>query len=288
MKRIIICLLAITLVFSFVGMCLGENANGTANTAEGYDLLGGVWTVGAVNHDGRIYDVHDIDSLEDLYDNIYLSFHEDGSFIYINMYHSQGLYVPFKENSYLLKRQSLYRFKTTDDGIIKEDIESDKKVTYLVEFVGDKNTLLFGALDPITGKIKADDAPLYLVKDGGESEYIAKHKTQVSGSKASSDRDNKAVTTGEKNALKRAQDYLSILPFSHDGLIEQLEYEGYTHSEATYAADNCNANWNAQAVKKAADYLEIMAFSRSGLIAQLQYDGFTYDQAVYGAEKNGY
>ena len=71
-------------------------------------------------------------------------------------------------------------------------------------------------------------------------------------------------------------------------LIDQLEYEGFTSSEATYGADNCGANWNTQAAKKAADYLDIFAFSRAELIDQLEFDGFTYDQAVYGAEKNGY
>lgn len=96
------------------------------------------------------------------------------------------------------------------------------------------------------------------------------------------------VTTGMKNALKAAKNYLSIMPFSYEGLIEQLEYEQYTHSEAVYAADNCGADWKEQAAKKAAAYLDIMAFSREGLIEQLEYEGFTHEQAVYGVEQNGY
>ena len=75
--------------------------------------------------------------------------------------------------------------------------------------------------------------------------------------------------------------------FSYEGLIEQLEYEGFTPDEAEYGVDNCNANWKEQAVKKAASYLRSSSFSRSELIDQLEYEGFTYEQAVYGVEQNG-
>lgn len=95
-------------------------------------------------------------------------------------------------------------------------------------------------------------------------------------------------TTGEKNALKTAQNYLDFMPFSYSGLIDQLEYEGYTHSEAVYGADNCGADWNKQAEKCAANYLAFMSFSRQELIEQLEYEGFTNSQAVHGVEANGY
>lgn len=77
------------------------------------------------------------------------------------------------------------------------------------------------------------------------------------------------------------------MPFSYTGLIEQLEFEQYSHEEAVYAADNCGADWNEQAAKKAQDYLDIMAFSRQGLIDQLQFEGYTYEQAVYGVNQVG-
>lgn len=96
------------------------------------------------------------------------------------------------------------------------------------------------------------------------------------------------TTTGQTNALKKAKEYLGFTSFSHEGLIGQLEYEGFTKEEASYGADNCGADWNEQASKKAKDYLDFMAFSRDSLIEQLEYDGFTHEQAVYGAEKNGY
>ena len=95
------------------------------------------------------------------------------------------------------------------------------------------------------------------------------------------------VTSSQKNALKRAKECLKTMPFSYTGLIEQLEFEQYSHEDAVYAADNCGADWNEQAAKKAQDYLDIMAFSRQGLIDQLQFEGYTYEQAVYGVNQVG-
>lgn len=103
----------------------------------------------------------------------------------------------------------------------------------------------------------------------------------------SGDGDSNA-TTGEKNALRSAKEYLAVMPFSYTGLINQLKFEGYSTEEATYGADNCGADWNEQAAKSAKSYLDIMSFSRSGLIEQLEFEGYTHEQAVYGAEANGY
>ena len=77
------------------------------------------------------------------------------------------------------------------------------------------------------------------------------------------------------------------MAFSRKGLIEQLQYEGYTYEQSVYATDNCGADWNEQAAKKAQSYLDIMAFSRQGLIDQLQFEGYTYEQAVYGVNQVG-
>lgn len=85
---------------------------------------------------------------------------------------------------------------------------------------------------------------------------------------------------GEQNALKRAKEYLNYSSFSYDGLVEQLEFEGYTHSEAVYAADNCGANWNSQASDKAKEYLKYSAFSYSGLVEQLEFEGYSHSDAI--------
>ena len=36
------------------------------------------------------------------------------------------------------------------------------------------------------------------------------------------------LTAGQQNALDKADDYLRFTSFSHDGLVEQLEFEGFT------------------------------------------------------------
>jgi hypothetical protein len=95
-------------------------------------------------------------------------------------------------------------------------------------------------------------------------------------------------TLGERNAARKALDYLRFMPFSRDGLIKQLEYEGFTHQEAVYGVDQSGANWNEQAALKAEEYLKLMSFSRSGLIDQLEYEGFTPQQAEYGVRAVGY
>lgn len=96
------------------------------------------------------------------------------------------------------------------------------------------------------------------------------------------------ATVGQKNALAKAKQYLSVMAYSYDGLIKQLEYEKFSHEDSVYGADNCGADWNEQAAKKAKNYLDIMAYSRDGLIEQLEYEGFTNEQAVCGVEANGY
>ncbi len=96
------------------------------------------------------------------------------------------------------------------------------------------------------------------------------------------------LTMGQKNALRSAETYLNTMAFSREGLIEQLEFEGYSNEEAVFAVDNCGADWKEQAVKSAKTYLDTMSFSREGLIDQLEFEGFTHEQAVYGVEQNGY
>ena len=95
------------------------------------------------------------------------------------------------------------------------------------------------------------------------------------------------VTAGQQNALRTAQSYINIMPFSRSGLIDQLMFEGYSSEDATYAVDALNADWNEQAAKAAEAYLDIMGFSRSGLIDQLVFEGYTREQAEYGVSEAG-
>lgn len=96
--------------------------------------------------------------------------------------------------------------------------------------------------------------------------------------------DTSNMTMGQKNALQSAKDYLAFSAFSYSGLIEQLEYEQYSHDDAVFAVDNCGADWFEQALESALSYLSFSAFSYTGLIEQLEYEGFTQEQATYAAD----
>ena len=96
------------------------------------------------------------------------------------------------------------------------------------------------------------------------------------------------LSTGQSNALSKAAEYLQYSAFSYSGLIGQLEYEGFSTEDATYAVDNCGADWNEQAAMKAQQYLDYSSFSRDSLIDQLEYEGFTQSQAEYGVSAVGY
>ncbi len=80
---------------------------------------------------------------------------------------------------------------------------------------------------------------------------------------------------------------MSFGGFSRQGLINQLEYEGYTNSEATFGADTQNADWNEQASLAAQSYLDFAEFTRQELVNQLLFDDFSQSEAEYGVNAVG-
>ena len=129
-----------------------------------------------------------------------------------------------------------------------------------------------------------EESPKLSAKPSEEPE----EKPSAKPSKKTVQEPKEEITAGQRNALEAARSYLHYAAFSYQGLIEQLEYEGYTKEEAKYGADHCGADWKEQAVKCAKSYLSFSTFSRQELIRQLEFEGFTHEQAVYGVEKNGY
>ncbi len=95
------------------------------------------------------------------------------------------------------------------------------------------------------------------------------------------------MTLAQENAVRKANDYLKFTAFSKTGLADQLEFEGFSSEEATFAVNNIVVDWKEQAAVKAQEYLDLSAFSRSGLIDQLEFEGFTTEEATYGVDKVG-
>ena len=122
------------------------------------------------------------------------------------------------------------------------------------------------------------------VSESDRADIIVDHENT---NKDSAEEEIPAISTGEAQALKKAEGYLDFSAYSYDGLIHQLEYEGFSEDDSRYGADNCGADWNDQAVKKAKSYLDFSAYSYSGLKDQLIYEKFTEDQAAYGADNCG-
>ena len=108
------------------------------------------------------------------------------------------------------------------------------------------------------------------------------------GSSGSSSSSGEGTSVSQQNAVESAESYLGVSAFSKAGLVEQLEFEGYSNADATYAVNNISVDWFEQAAKSAESYLNVSSFSRQGLIDQLLFEEFTREEAEYGVNAVGF
>lgn len=103
--------------------------------------------------------------------------------------------------------------------------------------------------------------------------------------------DEYSLVDWNEQAFESAENYLDFMSFSRSGLLEQLEFEGFTPEQAEYGVsaleENNLVDWNEQAALSAESYLDYMEFSRQSLIDQLVFEGFTQEQAEYGVTQAG-
>jgi hypothetical protein len=100
---------------------------------------------------------------------------------------------------------------------------------------------------------------------------------------------NPSLTGGQQQAVDSAEGYLGDgQGFSEQGLLSQLTSkfgEGFSTSDAEFAINDLNPNWDQQAVDSAEGYLSGgQGFSEQGLLQQLTStagEGFTEAQADY-------
>ena len=208
------------------------------------------------------------------------------------------------ENNSTVKTEKL----VTNENISSEEMkkiyneEKEKNTnykTYTIWFFSDKDTAL-KANDYELGYVTSKDGEIIIenkkeIKEAEEQkkekEKLEKEeKERLEQERLEQEKKQKVenASIGEKNALNKAKSYLNYTAFSYSGLVEQLEFEGFSNSEAKFGADNCGANWKEQAAKKAKQYMDYSSFSKKGLIDQLEYEGFTLEQAEYGAKAVGY
>ena len=98
----------------------------------------------------------------------------------------------------------------------------------------------------------------------------------------------KEPSTEEKNALKKAETYSSIMNMSKQGIYNQLtsSVEGFGKAAAQYAIDNIDADWNKNALEKAKTYQQTLSMSKNAIYNQLvsSVEGFTKEQAQYAID----
>ncbi len=108
-------------------------------------------------------------------------------------------------------------------------------------------------------------------------------KIAIWGESVVSETEDDAYVSSEEEVSQAAEEWLEYEAKSRQGLIEALEYDGYTQEQAVSAVDNYSVDWNEQAVRAAKEWLEYEPLSRKGLIEALEGDGFTTEQAEYAA-----
>lgn len=119
------------------------------------------------------------------------------------------------------------------------------------------------------------DVPTVTRNSFGEMDYTFSHT------------ESDVAQTGNddiQSALAEAASLFKYQSFSYNGLIDMLEYKGYSTEVAEYAADNCGADWNEQALKKAENYLQFSGYSYEALLKILEADCFEADEITYALE----
>lgn len=269
--------IALTLVFSACG--------GTDFQEEvSEDILTGSWSVVGVQSDEQTIPLSQNPALADLYDTHILTINNDGTYSSMEgILVKKGTWtITLTEDDYRTYTfsETSAGFMTYENGEVSVNDEPSSGEYWVCLNTQNPDTLV---------KMEKEDADIILVcsRDEETPSYSEGNSASVPQSTPSQEStvQTPSATRGEMNALDTAKSYLRVSAFSYSGLIDQLEYEGYSHSEAVYGADHCGADWYDQAAKCAAQYLDVMSFSRQGLIEQLEYEGFTYDQAVHGVDQ---
>jgi len=219
------------------------------------------------------------------------------------------------DHAYLFETETLTRLKY-DFELLEEGMKPITQGGELEYTTKDYETMYRAWIpteDPDTLIMVDSELPISPVfeREGRESAYIAENKTGMKSKKDSQgtvqvqkepdesdsgakgdiyslrESEPEVESPDQSKAIRKAKEYLEMTAFSRDGLADQLVYEGFSRSNAVYAADHCGADWMEQAERKAKEYLEVTSFSYNGLVEQLVHEGFSADEAAYGADRCG-
>lgn len=146
---------------------------------------------------------------------------------------------------------------------------------------------LKAAVEEIASSITVDASKVDLKTVEWSKQFNGQGSSTQERTESTQKDQKQSITVSQQNALRAAKNYIDIIPLSRQGLIDQLVHDQYSTEDATYAADNCGADWMAQAVKSAQNYVDIMPFSHGQLVDQLVHDGFTQEEAEHGVSSIG-
>lgn len=166
-----------------------------------------------------------------------------------------------------------------------EEVAAPVMVTVPADLVGMPLTDAVAALEALGLEVTDDGDGL----EGAKVLAVAESGEVEEGSTITLTVEKKRVLNlAQENALESAQSYLKHSSFSRAGLIGQLEYEGYTTDEATWATDAAGADWNQEAAESAQSYLDHSSFSRDELADQLDYEEYSAEQIAFALTAVGY
>ena len=205
--------------------------------ADGYDILGGSWEVGAVCYDGKVVDVHDNDALASLYDNTFLEFYRGGTFTYINLRIYGGDYTRSKkqEDSFILTRN-------TETNMVNGERKTEAysgNTKHIIQII-DRNTIEFSEYDPVIGAKKVDESTLIFVKRGKDSDFIGENKEAISNG---TPRETEAYTDNavQSSYASILNTYVQKMERAVPNLVSAYRSEAAGVSDIEHLAQICNS-----------------------------------------------
>ena len=171
--------------------------------------------------------------------------------------------------------------------------DSEHHSSRTTEQLGDKKNENSGTL---TGKEESSSKPEESSsKPESSKPEESSSKPEESSSESSSESSEESSagesgpTDGQKKALAKAKEYLNDgTGWSFVEIVNNLDSDGFDHSDVLWAMDNLDADWKEQAATRAKNIIGMGPASRSMMIDELKnHAEFTQEEAEYGADNCG-
>ena len=148
----------------------------------------------------------------------------------------------------------------------------------------------------VTDRVKSDNIDKEVVKVEATQEPIATPEVTPVPTETPEERAERearefldSLPIERRSAIEMAQNYLSCMPLSPNGLYDQLLFEGFSEQDSEFAVNCLVVDWDEMCYETAVNYVtNIGGFSKQSLIDQLVFEGFTKKQAKKAVKRLGY